>query len=130
LRWDDGICEPGGHGEVGDSADEQGDGEEVMEDFLPVMRPEAKGIVDELLDVWLARSFAAEEFTELTNEGEGEASHNGPEPVGASLGEVRLAALRVDVESVITGVDQVHSCHSNEVTQCCREVGMALLGLC
>lgn len=101
-----------------------------MEDFLPVMWPEAKGIVDELLVVWLARSFAAEGFTELTNEGEGEASHNGPEPVGASFGEVRLAALRVDVESVIAGLDQVYSCHGNEFTQCCREVDMALLGPC
>jgi hypothetical protein len=34
-----------------------------MEDFLAVMRPEAKGIVDELLVMWLARSFVAEEFT-------------------------------------------------------------------
>jgi hypothetical protein len=80
--------------------------------------------------VWLARSFAAQEFTESTNEGEGEAGHNSPEPVRASLGEVRLAALRVDVKSVIAGVDQVYSCHGDEVTQCCYEVGMALLGPC
>jgi hypothetical protein len=101
-----------------------------MEDFLPVMWPEAKGIVDDLLVIWLARNFAVERFTGSTNEGEGEAGHDGPEPVGASLRKVRLAALRVDVESVIAGVDQVHSCHGNEVTQCCREVDMALLGPC
>jgi hypothetical protein len=87
-----------------------------MENFLPVMWPKAKGIVDDLLAMWLARNFAVERFTGSTNEGEGEAGHNGPEPVGASLREVRLAALRVDVESVIAGVDQAHSCHSDDVT--------------
>jgi len=34
--------------EVGDGADEQGNRKDIMEDFLPVMRLEAKGIVDEL----------------------------------------------------------------------------------
>jgi hypothetical protein len=129
LRRDNGVSEPGGHGEVGDGADEQGNRKEIMEDFLSVMRPEAKGIVDDLLVMWLARNFAVERFTESTNEGEGEAGHNSPEPVRASLGEVRLAALRVDVKSVIAGVDQVYSCHGDEVTQC-YEVGMALLGPC
>lgn len=55
--------------------------------------------------MWLARNFAAQGFTGSTNEGEAEAGHNSPEPVRAFLGEVRLAALRVDVESVIAGVD-------------------------
>ena len=80
--------------------------------------------------MWLARNFAAQGFTGSTNEGEAEAGHNSPEPVRASLGEVRLAALRVDVESVIAGVDLVYNCNGDEINQCCYEVGMALLGPC
>jgi hypothetical protein len=49
VRGDDGVGEPGGHSEVGDSTDEQGYGEEVVEDFLAVARPEAKDVVGELL---------------------------------------------------------------------------------
>jgi hypothetical protein len=45
MRADDGVGESGGHGEVGDGTDEQGYGEEVVEDFLAVARPEAKDVV-------------------------------------------------------------------------------------
>ena len=60
MRGDDGVGEPGGHGEVGDGTDEQGYGEEVVEDFLAVARPEAKDVVGELLVWWLARYSAVE----------------------------------------------------------------------
>jgi hypothetical protein len=49
VHRDNGVGEPRGHSEVGDSADEQGYSKEVIEDFLAVARLEAKDIVGELL---------------------------------------------------------------------------------
>ena len=63
-----------------------------------------------------------EELIGLTNEGDGEAGHDSKEPVGASLGEMGLAALRVDIEGVVAGVDEVHSGDGDSGTQCCFEV--------
>ncbi|CAH0055280.1 unnamed protein product [Clonostachys solani] len=57
---DDGVGEPGGYGEVGDGADEQGYGEEVVKDFLAIARPETKGVVDELLVIVISYIFWVE----------------------------------------------------------------------
>jgi hypothetical protein len=53
----------------------------------------------------LVRYYAVKRVEGLTNEGEREAGHDGEEPVGASLGEMGLAPLRVDLEGIVTGVD-------------------------
>lgn len=47
--WDDRVAESRGHSKVRDGADEEGDGEEVVEDLLALSGTEAQGIVDELL---------------------------------------------------------------------------------
>jgi hypothetical protein len=65
----------------------------------------------------------------LANEGEGEAGHGGKELVGASLGEMGLAALRVDLEGIVAGVDEVHGDEGDGVAQCCYEVEVVFLDL-
>lgn len=91
--WDDRVGETRGHGKVGDGADEEGDGEEVVEDLLAVSGPEAQGVVDE--------------------EGEGEDGHDGPEPVGPSGREMSISALGVDVEGIVAALNEIHGDDGN-----------------
>lgn len=48
MLRDDRIGEIGAHSEVGNGADEQGDGEEVMEDLFAIVRAEAEDKVRNL----------------------------------------------------------------------------------
>lgn len=91
--WDDGVGETRGHSEVGDSADEKSDGEEVMEYLLSMTRPEAEDVVDE--------------------EGEGEDGRDGPEPVGPSGGEMGISSLRVDVQGIVAALEEIHGDDGN-----------------
>jgi hypothetical protein len=110
--WDDRVGETRGHGKVGDGADEEGDGEEVVEDLLAVSGPEAQGVVDELLVIVSLHS-SLWEGRWGTDEGEGEDGHDGPEPVGPSGREMSISALGVDVEGIVAALNEIHGDDGN-----------------
>ncbi len=109
---DDQEAEIRGLGEVGDGADQEGDGVQVVEDLLAGAGDEGEAEEDNLRRggmilawcVWVVgKTYQGKPY-----EGERVDGGHGPEPVGTVLGEELVTRRGVDVEGIVCASDETH----------------------